>query len=60
MSRRVAVLVCGVPPPAVLADAGTYGDMFAALLRPGAHGRCEDWRSWDVYKVPGTDVTTEI
>ncbi len=47
--RRVAVLICGEPPQAVLDTQGTYGDQFAALLQQ-ASVLNEDWRFWDAYQ----------
>lgn len=57
LKRRVAILVCGKPPPQVLRDAGPYERQFEALLQHKAHVHAEEWRSWDVYKgeLPSAD-----
>lgn len=50
VKRRVAVLICGVPPQAVLDTAGTYGDQFSRLLQQGST-KDEDWQFWNAYQV---------
>jgi hypothetical protein len=47
--RRVAVLICGIPPPAVLDTQGDYGAQFSALLQQQSSD-AEDWRFWRAYE----------
>lgn len=53
--RRVAVLICGIPPPAVLDTQGDYGAQFSALLQQQSPD-AEDWRFWRAYEG---DLPTE-
>ena len=44
---RLAVLVCGQPPPELYKVHGTYGPFFERLLRDSPD---EEWRMFEVYK----------
>lgn len=48
-SRRIAVIVCGQPPPELYEVHGTYGPFFERLLRRSSEEE-EEWRMFDVYK----------
>lgn len=49
VQRRVAVLICGIPPPAVLQTQGDYGAQFSKLLQQKSH-QDEDWSFWRAYE----------